>query len=284
MTKLQTRRVTGTTNTVLSKDGTRIAYLSVGGGPPVLVLPGVLSTANDYAAFACALAEQRCRVHTLERRGRGQSGPQGDDYSIVKECEDVLALQQETGASLLVGHSYGGLVALEVARSSQAFTKVVVYEPGVSIEGSMPAGRMPTYEKRVAEGKRVGALAEYALAVAPRRMQRMPPWLIKILLRLNFIRHPDYRQMLNLLPQLGREWREIARLDNSYENYREVGADVLLMYGGRSDSAAVDLVVERVAPIIPRCQTKEFRALDHFGIERTAPQVVARAAGDYFFQ
>jgi pimeloyl-ACP methyl ester carboxylesterase len=67
---------------VLSKDGTRIGYLSVGEGPSVLVIPGVLSIAADYAAFARALSEH-FSVHTIERRGRGESGPQGDDYSIL---------------------------------------------------------------------------------------------------------------------------------------------------------------------------------------------------------
>ncbi len=107
---------------------------------------------------------------------------------------------------------------------------------------------------------------------------------MKLLFRLNFMRHPEYRQMLDLLHQLGREWREINRLDNSYENYREVSADVLLMYGGRSDSSAVDLVVQRVTSILPRGETEEFPTLDHFGIERTAPRVVANAVGDYFLR
>ena len=83
----------GTSHTVLSGDGTRIGYLSVGTGPAVLVIPGVLSMAADYAAFARALSEH-FTVYTIERRGRGESGPQGDDYSIVKECEDVLALRR----------------------------------------------------------------------------------------------------------------------------------------------------------------------------------------------
>jgi pimeloyl-ACP methyl ester carboxylesterase len=86
----------GVPGTVLSEDGTTIAYLSQGVGPAVIVVPGVLSMAADYGRFARALAE-RFTVHTIERRGRGGSGPQGDDYSIVKECEDVLALQRETG-------------------------------------------------------------------------------------------------------------------------------------------------------------------------------------------
>src|SRR5512144_1278508 len=139
-----------TSHVVRSRDGTRIGYLSVGTGPAVLVIPGVLSMAADYAAFARALSEHLA-VHTIERRGRGESGPQGDDYSIVKECEDVLALCAETGASLLVGHSYGGLVALEVARNNKALIKVAVYEPGVSIDGSMPKDWIPGYKKKLAE-------------------------------------------------------------------------------------------------------------------------------------
>lgn len=93
-----------TVPTVRSEDGTTISYLSLGGGPPVLVIPGVLSMASDYARFARALAGHGFTVHTMERRGRGGSGPQGNGYSIVKECEDVLALRAETGASFLVGH------------------------------------------------------------------------------------------------------------------------------------------------------------------------------------
>ena len=64
------------TNKVLSKDGTTISYLSLGHGPAVLVIPGVLSMATDYAAFARTLAEH-FTVHVIERRGRGASGPQG---------------------------------------------------------------------------------------------------------------------------------------------------------------------------------------------------------------
>ena len=198
MTKPYTRLAIGDTRTVLSKDGTKIAYLSVGNGPAVLVVPGVLSMASDYAAFACALA-QRFTIHTVERRGRGKSGPQGDDYSIIKECEDVLAVQLKTGTRFLVGHSYGGLVALEVARDNSVFTKIAVYEPGVSIDGSMPVHWMAGYEKKLAENRRLDALVEFALADAPARLAKLPPWLMKLLLRMSFIRFPESRQMLNLL-------------------------------------------------------------------------------------
>lgn len=278
-----TNKVTGSTHTVTSKDGTTISYLSVGDGPPVLVLPGVLSMASDYAAFARALAEYFA-VHTIERRGRGESGRQGEDYSILKECEDVLALQQETGASLLVGHSYGGLIALEVARNNDAFTKIAVYEPGVSIDSSMPIDWMPGYEKKLAENKKLDALVDFTLADAPAHLRNTPRWLMKWLILLLFIRDPGARKMLSLLHQNAREWKEIARLDGSYENYREITAGVLLMYGGKSDSAAVNLVIERLPAIIPHCETKEFPELDHFGIERTAPREVAKVVSEFFWR
>jgi pimeloyl-ACP methyl ester carboxylesterase len=160
-----------TADHAISSDGTKIGYLTVGRGPSVLVIPGVLSMAADYRAFARALAEH-FTVHTIERRGRGVSGPQGEDYSIVKECEDVLAVRARTGALLVVGHSYGGLVALEVARNSSAFRKIALYEPGVSIDGAMPRGWMPGYERKLADGRRVDALVEFTLADAPPRIQQ----------------------------------------------------------------------------------------------------------------
>ena len=266
---------------VCSRDGTAIDYLSVGTGPAVLVIPGVLSMASDYAAFALALSEH-FTVHTIERRGRGGSGPQGDDYSMVKECEDVLAVHAATGAASLVGHSYGGLIALEVARHNKVFSKIAVYEPAVSIAGSMPTAWMPAYQRMLSEKKPVDALVDFTLADAPPRIQRMPRWLMKLVMSLLVRSSGQYRQMLNLLDQNLREWREIARLDNSYEHYREIPGSVLLMYGGKSDSNAVNLAMDRLAAILPHSSTKEFARLDHFGIERTAPREVARVVSDYF--
>ena len=69
-------------------------------------------------------------MHTIERRGRGESGPQGEGYSIERECEDVAALRAITGATHIFGHSFGGLIALEAARRDMAFRKVARGDPG----------------------------------------------------------------------------------------------------------------------------------------------------------
>jgi len=282
MTTIHTSTTSSTTRAVLSQDGAKISYLTMGSGPSVLVIPGALSVAAGYAAFASALAEH-FTVHIIERRGRGASSPQGDDYSILKECEDVLALQQETSASLLVGHSFGGLVALQVARNNPAFTKLAVYEPGVSIDGSIPMGWIPGYEKKLAEKKYLDAFVEFSLGVGPDRARNTPPWLMKLLIPL-FLRTHERKLMLSLLSENLREHREVARLDSSSENYREIPAAVLLMYGGKSQSNWVDLSMKRLAEILPRSETKEFPRLDHFGIDKKAPREVAEAVCAYFLK
>jgi len=242
---------TYTTHSMLSQDGAKISYLSMGSGPSVLVIPGALSVAAGYTVFASALAEH-FTVHIIERRGRGLSSPRGEDYSIRKECEDVLALQHETGASFIVGHSFGGLVALEVARNNPSFAKIAVY-----------------------------AFIEFSLGVGPDRARNTPPWLMKLMLPL-FLRPHERKLMFGLLSENLREHREVARLDSSYEYYGEIPADVLLMYGGKSQSSWVDLSMKRLAKILPRSETKEFPKLDHFGIDKKDPREVAQAVSVFF--
>lgn len=282
MTASYAGTATNAAQAVLSRDGAKISYLSMGSGPAVLVIPGALSMAADYVAFASALAAH-FTVHIIERRGRGLSSPQGDDYSIRKECEDTLALLQKTGASMLVGHSFGGLVALEVARNNPSLTSVAVYEPGVSINGSIPMGWMPGYEKKLAEKKYLDAFVEFSLGVGPDRARNTPPWLMKLLLPL-FVNSHERKVMLGLLPENLREHREVARLDSSYENYREITANVLFMYGGKFQNSWTDLSMERLTAVFPRSETRKFPKLDHFGINKGAPREVAQAVSAYFLK
>lgn len=280
MTTTAMSPATETTHVVTSRDGARIGYLTLGGGPAVIVIPGALSTAADYVPFARALAG-RFTVHIIERRGRGLSSPQGTDYSIRKECEAVLAVRRETGACALVGHSYGGLVALEVARDNPAFTRVAVYEPGVSINGSIPMGWMPGYQRKLAARKDLDAFVEFAIGLGPERRRNTPPWLMKLMLPL-FMNAHERQRRLSLLHENLPEHQEVARLDGGYASYRDVTAAVLLMYGGQSDSTWVTLAMERLAAVLPRSETHAFPKLDHFGIDRAAPDEVARAVSAFF--
>src|SRR3954464_1212375 len=165
--------LTDPTPSTILRDGAAIGYLSMGTGPSVIVVPGALSTAADYVGFARALGEHYS-VHILERRGRGVSSPQGDDYNMATECEDVRALQSATNASFLVGHSFGGLVALESARNNSTLRKMAVYEPGVSIDGSIRMDWMPRYEQNLAEKRYLDGLVEFSRGTGPDRARNTP--------------------------------------------------------------------------------------------------------------
>lgn len=282
MRRTQVEAKTAASRSVVSRDGTTVSYRTVGGGPPVIVIPSAMSTADNYAAFASALAEN-LTVHTIERRGRGLSGPQGEHYAIDKECEDVAALRDETGARYLVGHSYGGLITLEAARNNTALTKIAVYEPGVSVDGLISMTWVPRYRQRLAEHRYLDAFAQFGIAVGPQRAQKTPSWMMKLVLLL-LIRAARRQQMYRLLPANLLEHQEVARLDNTYHNYREVSAPTLLMFGGRSGLTWVAPAIERLSEVLPVSERRGFPKLNHFGPDQKGPREVAQAVKQYFLE
>lgn len=269
-----------TSHTFISADGSTIAYQTVGQGPAVIVVPGALSTAETYAAFATALG-QHFTVHTLQRRGRGLSAPQGQDYSLAKEREDLLTLQRITGATLLVGHSYGGLICLESARNQPVFTRVAVYEPGVSIDGSINMSWLDPYGRYLARGKELDAFVTFVLGTGPDRIRNMPHWYMRLLMPL-FLNPQERKERFPLLAESLREHQEVARYDNSAKNYGEISAEVLLMTGGATGSRWVEIQPDILTRIIPHFQSHRFAKLDHFGIDKKAPQVVAEVVHHFF--
>ncbi|WP_276353861.1 alpha/beta fold hydrolase [Cohnella caldifontis] len=233
-------------STVRSKDGTVIGYKSMGNGPGVIILPGLLSRSDDFAQFAQEMADT-FTVHVIDRRGRGQSGPQGSEYSIRKECEDLTAVQEETGADYLFGHSYGGLVALETARMNDRFTKIALYEPGVSVNHSIPITWLPPFEAALNEEDTLKAFAIFVRATAPVKSARYAPlWYLKFFLRMM---RSHWGDKASLLREMASEYKEIGRHDSGYANYGSIGASTLLMRGGKSKEAVATIeALERTLP------------------------------------
>jgi pimeloyl-ACP methyl ester carboxylesterase len=267
-------------NHTTSNDGARICFLTTGSGPPIIVLPGVLSTAEDYALFAATLG-QRYTVHTVQRRGRGGSDPQGEHYSMTTECDDLAAVREATGSEMLVGHSYGGLIALEAVRTGQPFAKVAVYEPGVSVGGSISTAWMPAYRRSLAAGEPLDAFALFSVGSGPRRARSLPVWAMKLLLPL-FIKAEERSAIFALLAENLREHEVVGRLDSSYAGYDEIKASVLLMFGEKSDLDWVAPAVRALAAAIPTVAVQAFPKLDHFGPDKSGAVEVAEAVSSFF--
>jgi pimeloyl-ACP methyl ester carboxylesterase len=259
--------------TVRSADGTTISYHTTGTGPDILVVPGALNDAADYTALADALAAH-FTVHTIQRRGRVDSGPQGPEYSIAAECADLAAVRAATGARYLFGHSYGGLVALEAARRDPGIAKLALYEPGVSVQGLISMDWIPQYRQFLAQRRPFDAFATFAIGTGPTAARRNPRWLMAAILRLAF-RGEQRAKILQLLEPNLREHEEIGKLDDSYLNYREVSADVLLMAGGKSDLPYVAPAFDRLTEVLPSARIHTFPKLDHVGPHHKGPAELA---------
>jgi pimeloyl-ACP methyl ester carboxylesterase len=258
-----------------SADRTTIGYETVGRGDAVLVVGGAWRAADDYLALARALASS-FTVHVVDRRGRGRSGPQGPAYSIEREVEDLLAVRAQTEASVVFGHSFGGLVALETARRSTAFTDVIAYEPGVSIGGSIPVSWMAPYRDRLVAGDRRGAFATmvHGAGAAPPVIERLPLWYLKLVLRA-VIRGSEWRRTDSLLEASLAEHGQVAAVDDgSADRFRAVAARTLLLGGGKSRPRYTTALFDQLVAAIPNATAELLPGLDHLGPEK-APEAVA---------
>lgn len=257
----------------LSTGRSKIGYYRQGAGPGLILIHGALSSALNYRRLAEILAKD-FTVYSIDRRGRGLSGPQGIEYTINKEIDDINELQKRTGAIYLFGHSFGGLVALETALTNLSIQKVAVYEPGISINGSISTVWMRDYERYLAEDRALDALTVFSRGTGPTQAKKMPHWLMKFLLIL-IIKKTKRKQMYDLLEENLREHQEVAKKDSSYLNYRKLSAGVLFLAGGKSKLDFVDQAANVLPGIIPSIQVRTLPGLNHFGPDQSGPETVA---------
>jgi Acyl-CoA synthetases (AMP-forming)/AMP-acid ligases II len=115
--------------------GVRLVYRTVGTGPVhLLLLHGTLSTARQLTGLARLLAASAAlTVHAVDRRGSGGSRlAEPTPLHIDVHVDDLVAVLDAEGcrAAVLVGVSFGGVVALEfAARVPDRTLAVVAYEP-----------------------------------------------------------------------------------------------------------------------------------------------------------
>ena len=113
---------------VLSPDGVSIACQVSGEGPPVVLVHGAGSARWSFDLVRPEL-ESHFTVIAVDRRGRGDSSD-GQGYEVEREFEDVAEVVRDAGdGALLVGHSYGALIAAGAAQLLDGLPRLVLYEP-----------------------------------------------------------------------------------------------------------------------------------------------------------
>jgi pimeloyl-ACP methyl ester carboxylesterase len=149
---------------VVSRDGTAIAYWTSGEGPPLVLVHGMPADHTRWRPLMPYLVPH-FTVHAIDRRGRGASGD-GPEYRLEREYEDVAAVVDSIAAASgesvdVYGHSHGGIVGFGAATLTTNIGKLVLYEgwplPDSSIY-ALPADVMQRMDQLLAEGDRDGVV------------------------------------------------------------------------------------------------------------------------------
>lgn len=167
--------------TILSADGTPVAFERTGDGPPLVLVHGASADHNRWAPILPALAAG-FSVYAMDRRGRGGSGDSDAAYRIDDEFADVAVVVNTAasgGAVSLLGHSYGALCSLEAALRAPHLKRLILYEPPIP-QGSplTPPSLLARLEDLLAAGDREGVVETFL-----REGARVPPHELELLKR-----------------------------------------------------------------------------------------------------
>jgi pimeloyl-ACP methyl ester carboxylesterase len=262
--------MTAVTHTVDSADGTTIEYRMTGTGPALLIVPGNNRMAHNYDRLAAALVD-RFSVCVIERRGRGNSGPQGPRYSMEREVDDLRAVADAVGARMLFGHSYGGLIALTAARSNPDIDRLVVYEPGVSINGSFDLSFRAEFRSLLTRGKHVRAMALFLHAT---RLIPLPWTPYPVCWVLAWLLVGRRGEMRDLMSTTAAELDEVALSDGDGSDFATITANTFLVSGTVSPGYLTG-VLEQLSAVIPQARHLTLKDADHNAPDESAPERIA---------
>jgi pimeloyl-ACP methyl ester carboxylesterase len=110
--------------------------------PPLLLLHGLASSSHIWDLFAPLLAERGYAVTALDQRGHGESEkPQmGYDFATIL-ADDMAAVEAlDIERPIVVGHSWGAMVALQIAATYPSLVTALVLVDGATNQLSSRTG------------------------------------------------------------------------------------------------------------------------------------------------
>jgi len=246
--------------TVTSADGTSIAYEQQGEGPPLLLLHG--GSSPQFWKPIVPLFADDYTVIIPHRRGVGASGD-SEEYSLERGVEDVCAVVDAVdGNPALFGHSFGGLLAIEAARTASV-RALVAYEPAVLVgEYREQADLAAQMQALIDDGNRREAMKQYIREVMHGgQIEDFDGWLAE---------WPPWPDIVALTDN-------IARINRTIEQYRlpdglSINAPTLLLTGSEGPPHLRDGIHE-VHDTISDSRLVEFEGVGHGGPEEAPDRV-----------
>lgn len=246
---------------VVSKDGTSIAVECTGTGPNLLIVHGGIGRSHPLETFVPLFAPH-FTVCAMDRRGHGESGD-SSEYTLQNGAEDVEAVvNSRPGPVFVLGHSIGGINALEAAFLTDKISKLVLYEPPLQDRShSAVATKM---ESMIRAGDREQALVTFLqeiVMISPTELAAMkarPSWPARV-------------------AGIGKQIREIR----AFEEYRFdpkwmtiLKAPTLLLTGSKTASPDLKRAIDVLMTTLPNRSLFVFEGEEHNAMD-TVPQQFA---------
>jgi pimeloyl-ACP methyl ester carboxylesterase len=261
-------------SSVVSADGTTIAYGTAGQGPAVILVDGAMC--HRRMGPAGPLAERladRFTVYTYDRRGRGESGDTAP-YAVEREVEDLDALIKQAGGEVyLYGISSGAVLACEAAARLGGIRKLAVYEPPLIVDGThepRPDDYLDRMDEMIAQGRRGDAVATFMKTVG------MPAFLVGL-----FRLMPNWPKLKRVAHTLPYDFRVLGDTGSGRPLPRDrwAGARLpaLVMDGGRSPLYMRN-AAKALAGVLPNADYRTLPGQTHL----LKPQAVAPVLKEWF--
>lgn len=219
---------------IVAAQGLGFHVQELGAGPPVVMLHGLLvgSLASWYLTAAPVLARDH-RVRVFDLRGHGRSERARTGYDVRTMAGDLAALAADLDEPFdLVGHSWGGLVALRFALDHPGRVRRLAI-----VEAPLPPSRMTELTAFLTDGDGRQRLFD---ALAPLVCEAM---------------NSGGRQTKRMRDSFGFLIRESSLLadlcaerDFANAELAHVACPTLLLYGDRSPCAPTG---DRLARVLP---------------------------------
>src|SRR6266851_4641556 len=252
---------------VRSKDGTLIAVECAGAGPNVVIVHGGTGDRSRWKPLFPFFASN-FTVCAMDRRGRGASS-HSFDYSLQKGAEDVAAVVcSRPGTVFVLGHSIGGVCALEAAFLTDKISKLVLYEPPLQdLDHSAVVARM---ERVIQEGDRERALVTFLqeiVMISPSEIAAMKA-------------RPSWPGLLASIESSIRQARALAAYRFDPKRMSTMNVPTLLLTGSETASPQLKQAISGLLDSLPNRSLFVFEGQQHNAMD-TVPQQFAEAVGSF---
>jgi pimeloyl-ACP methyl ester carboxylesterase len=177
----------------------------------------------------------------MDRRGRGGSGD-SSEYSLSKEAEDVAAVvDSRPGTVFVLGHSYGGVIALEATFLTNRIAKLILYEPPVQDPVQENLAVAEKIERMIASGD-----PDEAVATFLREVGRQSPDEIAAMKT-----RPSWPKLVATIALHPRQMRALASYRFDADRMKRVRMPTLLLIGSESASPHIQKAIESLHRSLP---------------------------------